>query len=44
MQREIAAALEFLGATRPVIVVCEDLQAGDHPTIELITYLAERRA
>lgn len=43
MLREMAEALEFIAATRPVIVVCEDLHAGDRSTVELIDYLARRR-
>ncbi len=43
MLRELADAVEALTTTRPLVVVCEDLQAGDRSTVELLGYLAGRR-
>jgi DNA-binding winged helix-turn-helix (wHTH) protein len=43
MLRELCAALEALAATRPVVLVLEDLHWADHATLDLIAALARRR-
>jgi len=43
MLREMADALELFAATRPVVLICEDLHLSDRSTIELLSYLAQRR-
>jgi DNA-binding winged helix-turn-helix (wHTH) protein/predicted ATPase len=42
MLREIADALEALGAERPLVLWLEDLQWSDYSTLDLIRYLAQR--
>jgi DNA-binding winged helix-turn-helix (wHTH) protein/tetratricopeptide (TPR) repeat protein len=44
MLREFAAALEQLAAEAPLLLCLEDLQWSDGSTLELIAYLAQRRA
>jgi predicted ATPase len=44
MLREIAEVLEVLTAETPLLLVLEDLQWSDHATVELLAYLAQRRA
>lgn len=43
MLRELAVALETLTACRRMVLVLEDLHAGDRSTTELLSYLARRR-
>jgi predicted ATPase len=43
MLREITEAIEALSAEQPLALVCEDLQSSDRATLDLITYLAQRR-
>ena len=43
MLRELAEALEVLTATRPLVLVFEDLQWSDQSTVDLLAYLAQRR-
>jgi predicted ATPase/DNA-binding winged helix-turn-helix (wHTH) protein len=43
MMRELAEALEVVTATRPVILVLEDLHWSDAPTLEWLHYVARRR-
>src|SRR5262249_44963544 len=43
MLREMAEALEAVGAARGVVLVFEDLHVSDPSTIELLAYLAQRR-
>jgi DNA-binding winged helix-turn-helix (wHTH) protein/tetratricopeptide (TPR) repeat protein len=43
MLREMADALEALGADRPLVLVLEDLHWSDHATLDLINWLAHRR-
>ena len=43
MLREFCAALEALTATRPLVVVLEDLHWADHATLDLIAALARRQ-
>lgn len=40
----LCAALEEIAATRPLILVLEDLQWVDRPTLDLLSALARRRA
>jgi len=40
--RELAEALEVLTATRPLLLVLEDLHWSDYATLDLLTYLARR--
>ncbi|GAA1757277.1 AAA family ATPase [Agromyces humatus] len=42
LQREAADALDAMSAVAPVVLVLEDLDAGDRSTIEMISYLAQR--
>src|SRR5262249_35681568 len=42
MLREICAALEMLSATRPLVLILEDLHWCDHATLDLIAALARR--
>ena len=42
MLRELCGALEALTATRPVVLVLEDLHWADHATLDLIAALARR--
>src|SRR5215468_4847674 len=42
MLRELAEALEVLTATRPLVLVLEDLHWSDYATLDLLTYLARR--
>jgi len=44
MLREMAELLEAFTAERPMILVLEDLHWADHSTLELIAYVAQRRA
>ena len=43
MLRELAEALEGLSAETPLVVVLEDLQWSDRPTVEALAYVAQRR-
>ena len=43
MLREMAEAVEALSNERPLIIVLEDLQWSDYSTLDLITFLAQRR-
>jgi len=43
MLRELAELLERHTATRPLLLVTEDLHWSDHATIQLLDYLARRR-
>jgi hypothetical protein len=40
---EMAEALEALTAERTLVFVLEDLHWSDHATLDLLTYLAQRR-
>src|SRR5262249_40801545 len=42
MLRELAEALEVLTATRPLLLILEDLHWSDYATLDLLTYLARR--
>ena len=42
MLRELAEALEGLTADRALVLLLEDLQWSDPPTVEALTYLAQR--
>src|SRR5262245_27936985 len=42
MVRELAEAVEVLTATRPLLLILEDLHWSDHATLDLLTYLARR--
>ena len=42
MLRELAEAVEVLTASRPLLLVLEDLHWGDYATLDLLTYLARR--
>ena len=44
MLREMAEALEALTVERVLVLVLEDLHWSDHSTLELLAYLARRRA
>jgi DNA-binding winged helix-turn-helix (wHTH) protein/predicted ATPase len=44
MLREMADALETLATEIPLILVLEDLHWSDYSTLDLISYLAQRRA
>jgi predicted ATPase len=44
MMREMAEAAEFIAEEQPVIVVLEDLHWSDAATVELLSFLARRRA
>ncbi len=44
MLREMAELLEAVAATRPLVLVLEDLHWSDLSTLELVAYLAQRRA
>jgi DNA-binding winged helix-turn-helix (wHTH) protein/tetratricopeptide (TPR) repeat protein len=44
MLREIGDALETLTATQPLLLVLEDLQWVDRPTVNVLSALARRRA
>ncbi|WP_281885661.1 ATP-binding protein [Agromyces rhizosphaerae] len=44
MLREFVAALAELGAESPVLLVCEDLHAGDRASLDLLSALAQRGA
>ncbi len=44
MLREMADVLEAVSAEQTVILVLEDLHVSDPSTVELLTYLAQRRA
>src|SRR5262245_58501396 len=44
MLREMAELLEVVTAERPMVLVLEDLHWSDHSTLELIAYVAQRRA
>jgi DNA-binding winged helix-turn-helix (wHTH) protein len=44
MMREMAEAAEALAEEQPMIVVLEDLHWGDAATVELLSFLARRRA
>jgi predicted ATPase/DNA-binding winged helix-turn-helix (wHTH) protein len=44
MLRELAEALDVLAAETPLVLVLEDLQWSDHATVELLAYVAQRRA
>jgi hypothetical protein len=43
MLRELAVALEALTTTAPLVLVLKDLHWSDVPTVNLLTYLAQRR-
>ena len=43
MLRELAEALEVLTATRPLVLVLEDLHWSDRATLEWLAYIARRR-
>jgi predicted ATPase len=43
MLRELAEALEHSAADRVTLLVLEDLHASDQSTVELLSYLAQRR-
>src|SRR5262249_23786111 len=43
MLRELAEALEVLTATRPLVLVLEDLHWSDHATLEWLAYVVRRR-
>ena len=43
MLRELAEALEALARTTPLVLVLEDLHWSDVSTVNLLTYLAQRR-
>jgi predicted ATPase len=43
MLRELAEALEALAMTTPLVLVLEDLHWSDVATVNLLTYLAQRR-
>lgn len=42
MMREAAAAFDAMSAVAPVVIVIEDLHAGDDATVELVAHLADR--
>src|SRR5262245_25645904 len=42
MLRELAEAVEVLTATRPLLLILEDLHWSDYATLDLLTYLARR--
>src|SRR5262249_28645899 len=42
MLGEVAEAVEVLTATRPLLLVLEDLHWSDYATLDLLTYLARR--
>jgi predicted ATPase len=44
MLRELAEAVEALTTTVPLVLVLEDLHWSDRATVDLLTYLAQRRA
>lgn len=44
MLREMAEALEIMTAEVPLVLVLEDLHWSDYSTLDLISYLAQRRA
>jgi predicted ATPase len=44
MLRELAEAIEVLSAETPLVLVLEDLQWSDRSTVELLAYMAQRRA
>ena len=44
MLREISEALEAITVETPLLLVFEDLQWADHPTVDLVSALARRRA
>src|SRR5262249_19866259 len=44
MKRELAEALDVLTADTPLVLVLEDLHWSDSATVELLVYLAQRRA
>src|SRR5215813_9837829 len=44
MKRELAEALDVLTADTPLVLVLEDLHWSDSATVELLAYLAQRRA
>jgi predicted ATPase/DNA-binding winged helix-turn-helix (wHTH) protein len=43
MLREIAEALEMMAATKPVVLLLEDLHWSDYSTLDLVSYLARRQ-
>jgi predicted ATPase len=43
MLRELAVALEALTTTTPLVLVLKDLHWSDVSTVNLLTYLAQRR-
>jgi predicted ATPase len=43
MMRELAEVLEVLTATRPMLLVLEDLHWSGPPTLEWVHYVARRR-
>ncbi len=44
MLREIGDALQTITASQPLLLVLEDLQWVDHPTVDVLSALARRRA
>ena len=43
MLREMAASLELLSAERPLLLVLEDVHWSDYSTLDLVTFVAQRR-
>src|SRR5689334_2201997 len=43
MLREIAEALEMVTASKPVVLLLEDLHWSDYSTLDLVSYLARRQ-
>ncbi len=43
MLRELAEAIEISCTQRPLVLLFEDLHWSDYPTLELLSYLAQRR-
>lgn len=43
MMREMAEALEVLSAERPLLLVLEDVHWSDYSTLDLMTFVAQRR-
>jgi len=43
MLRELGELLDRFSADKPLVLILEDLHWSDHPTVQLISYLARRR-
>ena len=43
MMREMAESLEVLSAERPLLLVLEDVHWSDYSTLDLVTFVAQRR-